>query len=418
MNDDYGYRNFENPQGQYTPPPQPPRPPRKKSNAGKYVALVLVSVILSSAVTGGGMYLYLTGQLGISPPASAASAKPATESLSTANTSASAPKASTVSTLGAAMSATEVAKKVGPSIVGIRMTVGSPQSFFGQQQSEQQAEGSGIIISSDGYIMTNYHVVQYADTKSGYGDSTTLEVFLPDGREAKAKFIGGDSTNDLAVLKIDLTGLSAVTLGDSSTLQVGEDVVAIGNPLGMEFAGSVTTGVVSALNREVETEISSMNLIQTDAAINPGNSGGALVNMQGQVIGINSSKISATGVEGLGFAIPINDAKPIVEALKQYGYVKGRPLIGISGQEITEALSQQYGLPMGIYITSVTQGSGASQAGITKGDVLTSLDGKDVKSMSDVDTIKKSHKAGDTVKAVIYRDGSKTDINITFSEDK
>ncbi len=311
-------------------------------------------------------------------------------------------------------SVSEIAKKVGPSIIGIRMTVGSPQGFG----SVQTAEGSGIIISQDGYIMTNYHVVEYADPKNQLSGNTTLEVFLPDKRQAEAKFIGGDSTNDLAVIKVDLTGLPVAELGDSTKLEVGDPVVAIGNPLGMEFAGSVTSGVVSALNREVDTEKTTMNLIQTDAAINPGNSGGALVNTQGQVIGINSIKIAQAGIEGLGFAIPINDAKPIVDQLMMFGYVKGRPLIGISGQEITETIAQQYDLPVGIYITEVTQGSGADVAGIQKDDILVSLDGKDVKSMEDVDAVKKAHKAGDTVSAGIVRQGVKKDLEITFSEEK
>jgi len=184
----------------------------------------------------------------------------------------------------------------------------------------------------------------------------------------------------------------------------------------MEFAGSVTVGVISALNRTIDKE--GLDLIQTDAAINPGNSGGALVNSQGQVIGINSAKIADTGIEGLGFAIPINDAKPIVDQLKMFGYVKGRPFIGISGQDITETISEAYGLPVGIYITDVTEGSGADKAGLMRGDILTSLDGKEVKSLNDLDAIKKGYMAGDTVKVTIVRDGVKKTLSLTFSEEK
>lgn len=178
---------------------------------------------------------------------------------------------------------TDIAKKVGPSVVGIRITFANPQSsFLGEELGQSKAEGSGVIISNDGYIMTNYHVVEYADPKNGASKNTVLEVFLPDNRQATAKFIGGDSRNDLAVIKIDLKNLPVAELGDSSQLEVGEPAIAIGNPLGMEFAGSVTVGVISALNRKVETEDKTLNLIQTDAAINPGNSGGALVNSRGR----------------------------------------------------------------------------------------------------------------------------------------
>jgi serine protease Do len=287
--------------------------------------------------------------------------------------------------------------------------------MMGQSQT---GEGSGVIISKDGYIMTNYHVVEYADTRNYSGYNTTLEVFLPDGTQAKAKFIGGDEKADLAVVKIDVNNLPVAELGDSSKLEVGETAIAIGNPLGMEFAGSVTVGVVSALNRQVETEDKTLNLIQTDAAINPGNSGGALVNSQGQVIGINTIKISETGVEGLGFAIPINDAKPIVDQLIAFGYVKGRPLIGISAQEITKILSQQYSLPEGLYIIDVSPESGAAAAGIKKGDIIVSLAGKDVKTMKELDEVKKTYKAGDTVDIVIVRDGKNQSMKLTFTEER
>ena len=264
--------------------------------------------------------------------------------------------------------------------------------------------------------MTNYHVVQYADPKQNA--KTTLKVYLPDKREATAKFIGGDSDNDLALIQIDLKNLPVAELGDSSQLEAGEPAVAIGNPLGMEFAGSVTFGVISALNRQVNTGDKTLTLIQTDAAINPGNSGGALVNSKGQVIGINSIKISTSGVEGLGFAIPMNTAKPIIDQLKSYGYVKGKPFIGISTQEVSEDVSQMYDIPVGLYVMSVTSGSAADKAGIKKGDVITSLDGTKVKTMNDIDSIKKKHKAGDTVNAVISRNGQNVNVKLTFDEAK
>lgn len=388
--------------------------PKRKSNLKVYISLVLASSLLSTAVVGGALYAKFSGDLN---KQSALLQKSQTAAYVGNPASGNVKLTNIALTKGSAV--TEIAKKVGPSIVGIRMTVaGSPSSYFGGASGQSQAEGSGIIISQDGYIMTNYHVVEYADPKNRTSKSTTLEVFLPDKRQAKAKFIGGDSQNDLAVVKIDLDSLPVAELGDSSTLEVGEPAIAIGNPLGMEFAGSVTVGVVSALNRKVETEDKTLNLIQTDAAINPGNSGGALVNSQGQVIGINTIKISVTGVEGLGFAIPINDAKPIIDQLTMFGYVKGRPFVGISGQEVTENIADWYGIPVGLYITNVTPGSGAAQAGIKKGDILVSMAGKEVKTMKDLDDIKKGHKAGDTVDVTVFRDEGKVNLKLTFSEEK
>ncbi len=312
---------------------------------------------------------------------------------------------------------TSIAAKTGPSIVGIRMTIRTPlNQFFNSGDQQSIIEGSGIIISENGYIMTNYHVVQYADPRAAVREKVSLEVFLSDKRQTNAKFIGGDPLNDLAVIKINLKNLPVAELGDSAGLQVGELAVAIGNPLGLEFAGSVTSGVISALNRTVSIEDKTLELIQTDAAINPGNSGGALVNSKGKVVGINTIKISVSGVEGLGFAIPINNAKPIVKQLIKYGYVKGRPLIGISGREITADIARYYNLPAGILIVSVTPGSGAHKAGIRKGDIMIGLAGKKVATMQDVNNIKKGYKAGETVKTEIVRGKKRLTLKLTFSE--
>jgi serine protease Do len=314
---------------------------------------------------------------------------------------------------------TLIATKTGPSIVGIRMTIRTPLSqFFDSGAQQSKIEGSGIIISKDGYIMTNYHVVQYADPRAATRQTVTLEVFLSDKRQAGAKFIGGDPLNDLAVIKINLKKLPVADLGDSSSLQVGELAVAIGNPLGLEFAGSVTAGVISALNRTISIEDRTLDLIQTDAAINPGNSGGALVNSEGKVVGINTIKISVPGVEGLGFAIPINIAKPIVNQLIKYGYVKGRPLIGISGREITADMARYYNLPVGIFIVAVTPGSGAAKAGIRKGDIMVSMAGKKVTTMQAVNKVKKRYKAGDTVNTEVVRGEKKLNLRLTFSEER
>jgi serine protease Do len=372
--------------------------------------------LVSSALVGGGLYYKFAGDM---KALKGVSQGGATLSGVSPVSSSSPLKGAVNLALDPGSPVTAIAKKVGPSIVGIRVVTESPRRWYLDGGAGQSTvEGSGIIISSDGYVMTNYHVVQYADPKSAYSQNTTLEVFLSDKRQVKAKFIGGDESNDLAVIKVGLTGLPAAELGDSSALEVGEQAVAIGNPLGMEFQGSVTVGVISALNRVVNVEDKTLNLIQTDAAINPGNSGGALVNSRGQVIGINTVKISVTGVEGLGFAIPINDAKPIVDQLILFGYVKGRPFIGISGLEITEVMARQYDLTVGIYIQQVTSGSGADKAGIKKGDILVSLADKDVRTMKDIDTIKKNYKAGDTVNAVVVRNGERIKLSLTFSEER
>jgi len=327
-------------------------------------------------------------------------------------------KTDVVSAAAQSGSVTAIAKKAGPAIVGIRMTIsGTRYNYFGYS-NDAISEGSGIIISKDGYIMTNYHVVSGADPKQGTASRTILEVFLPDGREAKATFKGGDEKTDLAVIKVDMKDLPTAELGDSSKLEVGELAVAIGNPLGMEFAGSVTVGVISAMNRSIQINGRTMNVIQTDAAINEGNSGGALLNSKGEVIGINSAKIAASGVEGLGFAIPINDAWPVVEQLIKYGYVKGRPYIGISGREITSVYSSYYGLPKGIYVTDVVGGSAAEKAGIRRGDIIVAMAGKTVETVQDLDKIKESYKPGDTVTITVVRNDRKVDLSLTFGEEK
>ncbi|MCL6590604.1 MAG: trypsin-like peptidase domain-containing protein [Firmicutes bacterium] len=322
--------------------------------------------------------------------------------------------------MGAATPVTEIAKKTGPSIVGIRVMVSSTlNQFFNNNEEQSRIEGSGIIIRKDGYIMTNYHVVQYADPRNNRQQKTTLEVFLPDKRQARAQFIGGDAFNDLAVIKIDLKNLPVAELGDSSILQVGEPAIAIGNPLGLEFAGSVTAGVISALNRTVAIEDKTLDLIQTDAAINPGNSGGALVNSSGKVIGINTVKISVAGVEGLSFAIPVNTAKPVINQLIRYGYVKGRPLIGISGRDVTQTIAQYYNLPVGIYIVAVSPGSGAAKAGLRKGDVIVELAGQKVANMQELNNVKKKFKAGDTVNVAVIRNRkNRLNLSLTFSEER
>jgi len=297
-----------------------------------------------------------------------------------------------------------IAEKVGPAVVGIS-NVARGVTFFGGVQEVEKGTGSGVIIDKNGYIVTNNHVVEGA---------SQLIVSLSDGRQVKAKLIGRDKNTDLAVIKINEPNLTVAKLGDSSKLRVGELAVAIGNPMGMEFAGSVTTGVISALNRTVPVGDQKFKLIQTDAAINPGNSGGALINARGEVIGINSAKL-AGGAEGMGFAIPITSAKPIIRELISKGYVS-RPWIGISGGEITPEAREEYGLPLGIYIERVYAYGPAHKAGIEPGDVIIAIDGEEIKSMAKLQAVLEKHKPKDKIKILVIREDKKIEIDLTLGE--
>lgn len=314
-----------------------------------------------------------------------------------------------------------VATKVLPSVVGIKVTY-AINSVFSQNSSTATAEGSGVIISSDGYILTNNHVVNSSSSNSSsfyeLGKATKITVTLyNDTTEYEAKIIGTDSETDLAVIKIDQTDLTSATLGDSSTVQVGEWCMAIGNPLGMQ--SSVTTGTISALNREVtDSDGKIYKVIQTDAAINSGNSGGALVNSNGEVIGINSIKASGTGVEGLGFAIPINSTKSIYSDLIKYNKVI-RPYIGIAGIDITDEVIKNnptYKLVKGVYIRSIQDFSPAQKAGLKAGDIITKADGTEVDSVATLNEIKNKHNVGDTMELTINRDGNEQTITVTLAE--
>jgi len=303
-----------------------------------------------------------------------------------------------------------IAAKAGPSIVGVKVTY-TTQSFFGMQEADE--EGSGIIYSEDGYIITNYHVIESAINNN----TAVVAISLPnDETTYEAKIIGGDEATDLAVVKIDKTGLIKAEFGESSKLNVGELAVAIGNPLGQEFAGSVTVGYVSALNREITTEGRTYNLIQTDAAINPGNSGGALVNSTGKVIGINTVKISVTGVEGLGFAIPIDDAMPIIKELIENGKIV-RPYIGISGMDLDELTAKRNNLVKGIYVAQVLNASPAKEAGIQRGDVIVKFEGKEITTMQELNELKNTKKIGDTITLTVNRQGKEVDVKVKLASD-
>lgn len=309
-----------------------------------------------------------------------------------------------------------VAQKVKPSIVGINVEY-SVNSIFNRGSSTATAKGSGVIISSDGYILTNNHVVNSSSSSSYYeiGEASKVTVKLyNDDTEYEAKIIGTDSQTDLAVIKIDKTDLTAAELGNSDTVQVGEFCMAVGNALGL--GDSVTSGIVSAVNREVtDSEGNSYTAIQTDAAINSGNSGGALVNSKGQVIGINTLKISGTGVEGVGFAIPINSTKDIYNQLIQYNKVK-RPYIGISGRNLTQELAQQNDLVVGVYIQSIDEFSAAEKAGLKVGDVIIEAEGTKITNMDKLNEIKNKKKIGDTMKLKVYRNGKTKEFTLTLQE--
>lgn len=295
-----------------------------------------------------------------------------------------------------ALSIPDIYDKCSPSVVGVSCTLRSGT-----------ATGTGIIISSDGYIMTNAHVIE---------DAVTVMIVDADSNQYEAEIIGYDSQTDLAVLKIEADGLTACEFGISDELRIGELVVAIGNPLGFDLYGSLTTGVVSGLNRTLTIGDYEMNLIQTNASINNGNSGGPLIDAYGRVIGITSAKVASTYGEGLGFAIPIDEALPIVEDLIKYGYVTGRPQIGISGEDITSLMSMYYRLPQGVYVRFINPDSCAENAGIKAGDIIIGADGETVTCMSELNEIKSRFSAGDTMVLTIYRDGVSMDIELVLDE--
>ena len=317
-----------------------------------------------------------------------------------------------------------IAEKVGPSVVGISVNSKAADDFFFFSPSESQSSGSGIIIKSDGYIMTNNHVVESAlsgnsnDLKQG----SKIEVILPNNKDKtySAKVVGRDSRTDLAVLKIDATDLPAVEIGNSDEVKVGELAVAIGNPGGLEYMGSVTVGVISGLNRTIPiADGKELKLIQTDASINPGNSGGALVNQEGKLIGVNTAKIGGDGYEGLGFAIPINKAKEITDSLIEYKYVKGRPFLGItSDPRLDEAMSKRYNVPMGILVAEVHPFSGAYKAEIKPNDIITKFNGTEVKTLEKLNELKNKFKPGDVVKMEVYRDGETLVKDVELGEEK
>ena len=317
-----------------------------------------------------------------------------------------------------ALTIPEIVELVSPSVVGIYCSGASSAS-----------SGTGIILSEDGYIITNAHVVSKSTDGSGisvmlhesYDTDSGNDSSESDGKDYKKKFItaelvGRDTQSDIAVLKIDRSGLKAATIGTSGELQVGEAAIVIGNPLGFELKGSVTAGIISATDRTLTVEDRTMKLIQTDASINNGNSGGPLINAYGQVVGITSVKVSTTYGEGLGFAIPIDEALPIINDLMEYGYVTGRPTMGISGKDITEIYSQYYRVPEGHLVTDMTSGGPAEQAGIQIGDIIVGINGTTVKTRSEINAEVEKYKAGDTITVAFYRNDKINSVDLVLGD--
>ncbi|WP_296828999.1 S1C family serine protease [uncultured Megasphaera sp.] len=300
----------------------------------------------------------------------------------------------------------QAAKKVSPAVVGITTKVYN-RDMFNRKVLVGEGVGSGVIFDKAGYIVTNNHVV---------GTAKTVIVSLADGQSTEGTVVGRDARTDLAVVKINMENLPVAEFGDSDSLQVGEPAIAIGNPLGLEFQGTVTVGVISSLNRTIGAEGQSMKLIQTDAAINPGNSGGALVDADGKVIGINSAKISQEGVEGLGFAIPINAARPILQDLITNGKVV-RPYLGLYG--LDQQMAARFGMQLnaqGIYVYRVVPGGPLDQAGLQHGDVIVKLDGTDVKDFASLQSVMDKHKVGDSVTVDYTRNGMNREATIVLQE--
>ena len=403
----------DNGAGGATPPvhpvqPQDAQPPKKKKKFnGKRVARSAVALVLAAAMGfAGGFVGAKFGGSGkvviqqVAPSSTADSASGSDSSITAASSS------------GSSLTTEQVADLVSPSVVVIttEQVVYSQWSWYGQNQVESGA-GSGVILSSDGYILPCAHVVDGA---------STITVTIGD-KDYTATLVGEDTTSDIAVIKIDADGLTPATVGNSDSLKVGQSVMAVGNPLG-ELGGTVTGGMISALNRSVtiqgSSSVNTMSLIQMDASVSPGNSGGGLFNMNGELVGIVNAKSSSSDAEGLGFAIPINDAIKVAQELLENGYVTGRPYLGITYLAVTDAqTASQLGVnAYGVYVVEVVKGGPAEKAGLQAGDRIVSVDGTEIASKDDLGTLMQKHAAGDTLSITIARDGQMQTVNVTLGE--
>ena len=394
--------------GGTTPPPSGPepqaaasKPPKKRrKHSGGRIARSAVALVLAAAMGfAGGFVGARVGNAGN---------KVVIQQVE--RTDSSAASGTAVSSSG--MTTSQVSEMVSPSVVVIttEQVVYSQWSWYGQNQVESGA-GSGVIISSDGYILTCAHVVSGA---------SQITVTIGD-TDYTATVVGEDDTSDVAVLKIDATGLTPATVGDSDGLAVGDNVLAVGNPLG-ELGGTVTSGIVSALNRSVTIQGTSstntMSLVQMDASVSPGNSGGGLFNMNGELIGLVNAKSSSSDAEGLGFAIPINDAIKVAQDLLENGYVSGRPYMGITYLAVTDAqtAAQLNVSAYGVYVVDVVQGGPADKAGLKAGDRIVSIDGTEIAQKDDLGTLIQQHTAGDTLSITVARDGQMQTVSLTLGE--
>lgn len=376
-------------------PPKAKKPKKQRkpiSRGGIAIALAVTMVFSCGLGFGGG---YFANKVNTSTSGSLNITKTSNSGTTT-----------TASSTSTANSTSEIVKKTADSVVEISTESVVTGSFA--QQYVQQGAGSGVIISQDGYILTNNHVINGANS---------VKVRLRDGTEYDATIIGSDSDNDIALLKVNATGLSPATFGDSNSLAVGDYVVAIGNPLG-ELGGTVTDGIISALARKVTIEDTQMTLLQTNAQVNPGNSGGGLFNANGELVGIVNAKQSATEVEGIAFAIPINNVLDILSDLKEYGYVTGKVDLGIDFTDITsDETAFYYGVNQtGCYVLSVDSGSNAEKAGVTRGDLVTKVNDTDVSSSSDITTALEKAEVGDTVTFTVSRRGTSKTISFVLEE--
>lgn len=398
----------------------PPMKPKKKNKFTSYIIVGLVcSVVGATASTAASLYLLPKSGLFKNTPLYQSLAQNYTDG-TTSSPTIKATSTSAVSSPSGALTGAQIAKKVGPAVVGIstksivQTSNSDPYSFFGNgsNSSEQDGMGSGIIINSQGYILTNNHVISGADK---------ITVIFNNKKEVSAKVVNYDADMDLAVIKITDSNVKVpgvAELGSSNNMNIGDPVYAIGNPLGEELLGSVTSGIISATNRQISTDENStkkQTYIQTDAAINPGNSGGALVNSLGQVIGINSAKIgssssSTTSVEGIGFAIPIDLVKPKISSLS-----KPLLMLGIKIEDYSASELKKNGLPAGVYVAQVEDFSSAQKAGIQAGDVITKFDGKKVTNSSELNAAKSNHNSGDVVKVEVYRNDSTKTLSLKLS---
>ena len=374
----------------------------KKGKGGflKMLCCGLVLTIVCSAASAGVSYLVVDNMLRSAGGSSASISSP----------SGTGHYIPSVSVTGDPLNAAEVYDLACAQVVGINIPI-TTTNIFGQTTSSA-ISGSGFVITEDGYIVTNYHVIEYS-VKRGY----ETNVMFYDGSTYDAKIIGYDEENDLAVIKIDAEDLNYVSVGKSSEMVVGETVYTVGNPLG-ELAYTMTSGIVSALDRLISTdENTSINMFQIDAAVNSGNSGGPVYNSRGQVIGVVSAKYSSTGVEGLGFAIPIDEAMEIVEQLIEHGYVTGRAAFGVSVQNINPSTAAVHGYPEGVYVTGVNSGSCAEKSGIKVGDIITAIGDSETANIEELTKVlRNEYSAGDKAVVTVFRAGKYLKLDIVFDE--